>query len=133
MELIASLEGFAPGGSHDPTAVPAESHATDFVTDQRRRAQHGLKSLGIHHRPGDRRSRHAGELSIATDGTLSTLDIGGERTLHVAELSAPLFQRPAGTTGPWEQLRGRARRRPARVLPRSSGRASASGRNSYRP
>ncbi|MGW1658392.1 tyrosine-type recombinase/integrase [Streptomyces atratus] len=83
VELSAYLEGFVPGGGHDPTAL-AESHATDFVADQRHRARHGLKSLGVHHHQGDRRSRHACEPSIATAGTLSTVLMSVRRVLREA-------------------------------------------------
>ncbi|MFF8848157.1 hypothetical protein ACF08N_36700 [Streptomyces sp. NPDC015127] len=83
VELSAYLEGFVPGGGHNLTVL-TEPHATDFVTDQRHRARHGLKSLGIHHHQGDRRSRHAGEPSIATAGTLSTVLMSVRRVLREA-------------------------------------------------
>ncbi|WP_370357326.1 tyrosine-type recombinase/integrase [Catenulispora sp. MAP12-49] len=47
IELSAFLEAHAPGGGHDPSQL-AKKHAVDFVADQRHRAEHGLRSLGIH-------------------------------------------------------------------------------------
>ncbi|MFF1717519.1 tyrosine-type recombinase/integrase [Streptomyces sp. NPDC058268] len=80
VELSAHLEAFTPGGGHDPTALTS-SHATDFVTDQRHRARHRLKSLGIH-RPQGRDK--AGEPSIVTAGTVSTVFKGSRRVLREA-------------------------------------------------
>lgn len=51
VELSAFLEAHVPGGGHDPTALTGQ-HMLDFVADQRHRARHGLKALGIHGKGG---------------------------------------------------------------------------------
>ncbi|AZQ37699.1 site-specific integrase [Streptomyces cyaneochromogenes] len=48
VELSAYLEAQAPGGGHDPTML-TKDHMVGFVADQRHRAEHGLKPLGVHH------------------------------------------------------------------------------------
>ncbi|MGA5191439.1 tyrosine-type recombinase/integrase [Streptomyces griseoincarnatus] len=49
VELSAYLEAHAPKGGHDPTLLGKE-HMVGFVADQRHRAEHGLKPLGVHHK-----------------------------------------------------------------------------------
>ncbi len=56
--LSGFLEGHAPQGGHDP-ALLTEEHAHAFAADLRRRATHGLASLGSH--------RSDGRPSIVTD------------------------------------------------------------------
>ncbi|GAA2264972.1 hypothetical protein GCM10010232_66460 [Streptomyces amakusaensis] len=47
VELSAFLETQAPDGGHTPTLL-TKDHATAFVADQRHRAAHRLRSLGLH-------------------------------------------------------------------------------------
>ncbi|WP_406100731.1 hypothetical protein OG698_00645 [Streptomyces sp. NBC_01003] len=56
VELSAFLDARAPGGGHDPRVLD-KSLAIDFAADQRHRAEHRLKSLGLQRRGrGDRRT-----------------------------------------------------------------------------
>lgn len=79
VELSAYLEAAAPEGGHDPTLLTSD-HMVDFVADQRRRARHGLPSLGGH------TSSWAGppEPATVTKGTVTDTFNGARRVLRAA-------------------------------------------------
>jgi integrase len=79
VELSAFLEAQAPGGGHDPTAL-TNRVMTDFVVDQRHRARHGLRALGIHAKGRGPDLEHG----IVTAGTISTTFNGARRVLRAA-------------------------------------------------
>ena len=79
VELSAYLEAQVPSGGHDPTVL-SRDHMVDFIADQRHRAAHGLKSLGIH----DGGSRGRGEPSTVTAGTVSRVFNGTRRILRAS-------------------------------------------------
>lgn len=79
VELSAFLEAQAPGGGHDPTALAA-AHMTDFIADQRYRAQHGLKSLGAHTQG---RGPDGGP-TLVTKSTMAATFNGARRILRFA-------------------------------------------------
>ncbi|MEV7526450.1 site-specific integrase [Streptomyces sp. NPDC091371] len=77
VELSAFLEAHAPGGGHDP-ALLTEAHAVDFVADQRHRAKHGLRSLGLY------TVGNKAEQTVVTNGTMATTFSNVRRVLRAA-------------------------------------------------
>lgn len=77
VELSAYLEAQAPAGGHDPTLL-ARNHMVNFIADQRHRAEHGLKSLGIHGSNTTGRD----EPTVVTKGTVSRVFSGARRILR---------------------------------------------------
>ncbi|WP_405467390.1 tyrosine-type recombinase/integrase [Streptomyces canus] len=84
VELSAYLEAHAPEGGHDPTLLRKE-HMVGFVADQRHRAEHGLKPLGVHHKvlqcgrgPADVTKVHVAGVFSATRHVLRAAMDAGE-------------------------------------------------------
>ncbi|MFA3843623.1 tyrosine-type recombinase/integrase [Streptomyces aureus] len=81
VELSAFLDARAPGRGHDPRVLD-KSLAIDFASDQRHRAEHRLKSLGLQRRGrGDRRT---GQPSTVTPIMMSHVLGGCRRILRDA-------------------------------------------------
>ncbi|MFE5125128.1 tyrosine-type recombinase/integrase [Streptomyces sp. NPDC056669] len=79
IELSAYLEAQAPAGGHDP-ALLTRDHMIGFVADQRHRAAHGLKSLGLH---GSSNTGGVRQTTV-TKGTMSGIFSGARRVLRGA-------------------------------------------------
>ncbi|MFD5081707.1 tyrosine-type recombinase/integrase [Kitasatospora sp. NPDC058406] len=79
IELSAYLEAQAPAGGHEPALLTAEA-MTGFVADQRRRAEHNLRSLApVATGHGDRRRD-----TNVTKGTMARAFNGARRVLREA-------------------------------------------------
>ncbi len=78
VELSAYLEAQAPAGGHDARLLTRE-HMVSFIADQRHRAEHGLKSLGVHtpHSRGKKPSK-------VTKGTVTRVFDGARIVLRAA-------------------------------------------------